>query len=194
MGKTDGNHSDDDIGTVHPHAGGENRRAAKSAARLLGSPPRGWGKRARLDRSWGCSRFTPTRVGKTFRPASALWPSPRFTPTRVGKTRWALLPLRSARFTPTRVGKTQSRCTGRWPGAVHPHAGGENSPCRDLAITEVRFTPTRVGKTASRAWLCISWFGSPPRGWGKLARCPFAMICPPVHPHAGGENQRQRTS
>ena len=72
---------------VHPHAGGENCRLLWLPCDSLGSPPRGWGKRGDRPFATDGQRFTPTRVGKTFRTILPSFLSIWFTPTRVGKTR-----------------------------------------------------------------------------------------------------------
>src|SRR5690606_24344225 len=71
--------------SVHPHACGDNEKAAPSQERLGGSPPRVWVQRhPRLGQgTW--ARFTPTRVGTTQQdPAAAA--GRLVHPTRVGTT------------------------------------------------------------------------------------------------------------
>ena len=55
----------DDLGAVHPHAGGEYPRREKVPEAQAGSPPRRWGIHAYVDRSHIILRFTPTQVGNT---------------------------------------------------------------------------------------------------------------------------------
>ena len=146
MGKTWGLGAGRKAGPVHPHAGGENYIRPSDVVVAHGSPPRGWGKRCRRYRSRCRSRFTPTRVGKTYS-LSAGQAGLSVHPHAGGEN--AGLPyLRGdrLRFTPTRVGKTNRGPSGMPVNSVHPHAGGEN--------TWIPFTARDIS-------------GSPPRGWGK---------------------------
>ena len=52
------------IGTVHPHARGENLGVVLAAGNAVGSPPRTWGKCRALECGVEKFRFTPTHVGK----------------------------------------------------------------------------------------------------------------------------------
>jgi len=72
VGKTSGKGSRQIKITVHPHACGENRRGRAHTGRLNGSPPRVWGKQKTQKLEGRGIRFTPTRVGKTRRPARIL--------------------------------------------------------------------------------------------------------------------------
>ena len=49
----------------HPHAGGEDGRAAQCSGVVLETPPRGWGRPGHGTLKSGQARNTPTRVGKT---------------------------------------------------------------------------------------------------------------------------------
>ena len=116
--------------------------------------------------SGGSTRYTPTRVGKTYTQTlishmpqvhphacgenyrrCANTPITIGTPPRVwGKLPKFLLGNWLSRYTPTRVGKTQHPQYMRRGLQVHPHACGEN--------------PTSP--------LLTSWgLGTPPRVWGK---------------------------
>ena len=155
-----------------------------------GSPPRVWGKQRRRRVFIVGSRFTPTRVGKTER-IDVNDKETRFTPTRVGKTRrQRLLRLRSA-VHPHACGENQRLQPGRQVFAGSPPRvwGKRFSPGTKTSTT--RFTPTRVGKTRTPhpdppcwpvhphacgenrdAWRAgYDAGGSPPRVWGKRARC-----------------------
>src|SRR6266508_4414435 len=51
--------------SVHPHACGDDRSARMERTRGRGSPPRVWGRLARISIDQDLKRFTPTRVGTT---------------------------------------------------------------------------------------------------------------------------------
>jgi len=152
--------------TVHPHARGENESTPDQMARLLGPPPRAWGKLLHHPLSSCVSRSTPTRVGKTICTTllpvkAAVHPHARgenipFSngslamtgppPRAWGKRQndWPV-PAR-VRSTPTRVGKTFQRTEFCHWHSVHPHARGEN-------VRSAIARPSSVGP--------------PPRAWGK---------------------------
>ncbi len=150
---------------VHPHACGECSWRRKSAASLIGSPPRVWGMLHHA-RIWQFPiRFTPTRVGNANRrktkrevwtvhphacgecvPAALGEGGGHGSPPRVWGMRSRRPDNRSTpRFTPTRVGNASQAPISIGPGPVHPHACGE---CTKIAP---------VSSTNS---------GSPPRVWG----------------------------
>ena len=154
------------IGTVHPHARGDNIRIESLARQYRGSPPRAWGQRVILLFRVYRNRFTPTRVGTTpRRSARAAWravhphargdndeeraavgPENGSPPRAWGQRGIIGSQPRCRRFTPTRVGTTGTdrRASPAYP--VHPHARGDN-----LTIT--------AGTAA--------YTGSPPRAWGQ---------------------------
>ena len=51
--------------SVHPHGRGEHERVANANVFTVGSSPRAWGTRARLERFGRVCRFIPTGVGNT---------------------------------------------------------------------------------------------------------------------------------
>ena len=113
--------------SVHPHAGGENGLSMFPRRPVIGSPPRGWGKRRHRRLAQRRERFTPTRVGKTkcqtvtsagktVHPhaggENCWWPLPDngisgSPPRGWGKRHYVLDKPLVGRFTPTRVGKTR---------------------------------------------------------------------------------------
>ena len=140
--------------------------AAPMAARLPGSPPRGWGKLARPRANAHPHRFTPTRVGKTMRCDGCSAPTP---------------------VHPHAGGENALGSDGCPRPTVHPHAGGENSIPITPNLKTNRFTPTRVGKTLSvRSDLSRS--SVHPHAGGENVRSSARLAACPVHPHAGGEN------
>ena len=196
---------------VHPHACGENSVKQRHPVGFIGTPPRVWGKRPGGKPRVALCRYTPTRVGKTQWSAHSRL-SYRVHPHACGENLFFLISFTTAtgtpprvwgkliqpnprvrwsRYTPTRVGKTLHPDKLDQPDQVHPHACGENGeriagayliagtpprvwgkplmPTYDGVIG--RYTPTRVGKTFIRSGI---FFGTQ------------------VHPHACGENSRQR--
>ena len=131
---------------VHPHACGENTFCRSLKCDNAGSPPRVWGKPYLTKKCRLCPRFTPTRVGKTFRrtarrSARSVHPHacgendtgknpldvlPGSPPRVWGKHMTIYRAPDRTRFTPTRVGKTCQRGDAGNLRAVHPHACGEN--------------------------------------------------------------------
>ncbi len=151
---------------VHPHACGEDYGPARKKAGGAGSPPRVWGRLELCSRQAGKSRFTPTRVGKTwthrnFSRTTPVHPhacgedvqgttlacSVYGSPPRVwGRLRLGQREGTELRFTPTRVGKTSRSSRSSLAIAVHPHACGEDL----LKMSAL-----------------LAFFGSPPRVWGR---------------------------
>ena len=136
------------------------------AFRILGSPPRVWGRPIATSAPARRARFTPTGVGKTV-PAPPCDCSSSVHPHGCGEDnssggrakclagspprvwgRHATSPARmpGLRFTPTGVGKTSLDFVPANADAVHPHGCGE-----DLRFGIYRFYPK----------------GSPPRVWGR---------------------------
>ncbi len=187
VGKTATPPTSPDRPPVHPHACGENDETDDSIRVRIGTPPRVWGKRKHAAPQDEISRYTPTRVGKTWQ-SHGIRVVVDGTPPRV----WGKLPLLTGvltrvRYTPTRVGKTPSAGPPRTRSSVHPHACGENVDDVDDASIHsgtpprvwgkrnwgnrneplCRYTPTRVGKTTARS---------------------HSSSLMAVHPHACGEN------
>ena len=151
--------------TVHPHACGEYVSPIFIFPSFIGSPPRVWGIHVTGGRVVAPRRFTPTRVGNTWRSRrgeteSAVHPhacgeyaaaAMRFSvsvgsPPRV----WGILQdiedaYSDNRFTPTRVGNTSANTPEMIFPSVHPHACGEY---------------------LLRSWQTPGTYGSPPRVWG----------------------------
>ena len=156
---------------VHPHAGGENFGRGSARPACGGSPPRGWGKLFGELGQISRDRFTPTRVGKTFRPIVRR-ASTAVHPHAGGENALVAASLVADFGSPPRGwGKRVVVLAFRRATPVHPHAGGENGP--SLMCAE-------------------AMYGSPPRGWGKHFSADVAALAIPVHPHAGGENAHRR--
>ena len=106
VGKTIKKRREEQIVTVHPHAGGENKALEDIMSYEVGSPPRGWGKPYGSRKMGLLNRFTPTRVGKTL--PSLLSDRTNSVHPHAGGENVTVSGVSGdgARFTPTRVGKT----------------------------------------------------------------------------------------
>jgi len=134
-----------DLGSGHPHAGGEIVLARNLAHHFPGPSPRGWGNRLQSIARKQLTRAIPTRVGKSRsrkgnrinRPGhphaggeiTQAWeqtypsngPSPRGWGNPTGEGSGPIC----ARAIPTRVGKSRKGCLRMCLFSGHPHAGGE---------------------------------------------------------------------
>ena len=113
---------------VHPHGRGEKAITPPPGSRLVGSPPRAWGKDRRGPAEHGPRRFTPTGVGKslTFHHAACYT---RVHPHGRGE-------------------KSHTRCRTAASFGSPPRAWGKGLP-HTLRLRAGRFTPTGVGKSSS---------------------------------------------
>ncbi len=135
---------------VHPHACGENVSLVVALFLYRGSPPRVWGKLApRGFEESRTVRFTPTRVGKTYRGrCSRYWQTG--SPPRVWGKR---IPPRLRKF--------------RLHGSP-PRVWGKPSPLTCQPSPRPGSPPRVWGKLILRSSRCFLQAGSPPRVWGKL--------------------------
>ena len=151
-----------------------------------GSPPHVWGNLPLPLQKIRLLRFTPTRVGKSFKlraasnlaavhphtcgeisHTSAIVSALSGSPPHVwGNPTWLLAYVGCYRFTPTRVGKScdAAYCIAAKAGSP-PHVWGNHLALQTQALL-VRFTPTRVGKSSFMQ---------------------FWMARATVHPHTCGE-------
>ena len=152
---------------VHPHAHGDDVAAGVPSRRLVGSPPRPWGRSGDSRRPGGGARFTPTPVGTISRASVIATPRPVHPHARGDDSacasaasstggspprpwgRWARArPARPGpRFTPTPVGTMAAGASGVIGPPVHPHARGDDGAEHGCAARPR---------------------GSPPRPWGRL--------------------------
>ena len=183
------------------------------ASRIIGSPPRAWGRL-----TVGASIDAPPTVhpharGDDARRDALLAVRVRFTPTRVGTTRrWQRSRVACDGSPPRAWGR---RASGRRAIAcvtVHPHARGDDAlgaPGRRLTIGSPPRAWGRRSQITGEADLGV---GSPPRAWGRLRRlrraatagrftptrvgtttwCSSTASRRPVHPHARGDDARSR--
>jgi len=173
--------------TVHPHARGDDAPVQESGHTRPGSPPRAWGRLQGLQLGQLLRRFTPTRVGTTWRGA-VMEKAPSVHPHARGDDE---IPSSRASRTvgsPPRAWGRRTRPLSTWLiQAVHPHARGD----------DIRLRPC-VCRTA----------GSPPRAWGRhpggalvhrgarftptrvgtTRTGPGSAGCCAVHPHARGDD------
>ena len=146
MGKTNASVSPAKSRKKHPHARGEDARAATASLYSPETPPRTWGRRIDIFVDAVSIGNTPTHVGKTSlckrnRAVDGKHPHARgedrlvicATPS-IGETpprTWGRLSLSAAfmaarRNTPTHVGKTYVQALSACLMAKHPHARGED--------------------------------------------------------------------
>ena len=177
---------------------------------VLGSPPRGWGRRLHHPRVRYCPRFTPTRVGTTNtgppgQQERAVHPHAGGDDGE-GVCAWPI----NLGSPPRGWGRRRGSAARAGTPAVHPHAGGDDIPRDDLGMVSTRFTPTRVGTTCLDKVRPRRPLGSPPRGWGRrryhaghrewlrftptrvgtTQRPSRPRVTLSVHPHAGGDDSR----
>ena len=154
---------------AHPRAGGENKSLHTIHSSVLGSSPRGRGKRELTFRCVVFYRLIPARAGKTLlaRAVSAVlgahpraggenlelddlgWLRNGSSPRGRGKLRPIDLRNVPERLIPARAGKTPAPSPRLHACQAHPRAGGENM----------------------LSWILVGQRdGSSPRGRGKLGR------------------------
>ena len=154
---------------VHPHVRGEDVDGESTLRdRLVGSPPRAWGRRRRRRLTSRANAGSPPRAWGGPTSADATSACDTGSPPRA----WGRRP----------------NVPRRSPAAVHPHVRGEDMRASSWQRSPRRFTPTCVGRTApamSRSTRCrftptcvgtITTLGRWPRGNR------------PVHPHVRGED------
>ena len=151
---------------AHPRAGGENSTASASLWRLLGSSPRGRGKRPDRPDASARLRLIPARAGKTTRqtrrirslaahpraggenlpPPSTCSPPNGSSPRGRGKPCNPPTPMLTTGLIPARAGKTGRGLPNHGPGQAHPRAGGENVPMRKRPLAVLGSSPRGRGK------------------------------------------------
>ena len=113
-------------GAVHPHVRGEDMILWRMSLRVIGSPPRAWGRRQRSVHHQWVSRFTPTCVGKTSGGAGTTPVQPVHPHVR-GEDAGSQMQAPKQDGSPPRA----------WGRLTRPQIGR----------FDTRFTPTCVGKT-----------------------------------------------
>ena len=159
-------------------------------ARRRGSPPRVWGKLLPVFGVTDIDAVHPHACGENDLPSFPAQHASRFTPTRVGKTVSALPVGFLLAVHPHACGENAvADCAGAYASGSPPRVWGKRLG-RGGRGDWYRFTPTRVGKTRmglllgeqppvhphacgenrSLVMVLSSYFGSPPRVWGKRYR------------------------
>ena len=158
--------------TAHPRAGGENATVQEVGCHMLGSSPRGRGKRVGAITRARLPRLIPARAGKTSGVCVCTFVH-RAHPRAGGENHTLMTDLQTrADSSPRGRGKHKLGSSCHFRGLAHPRAGGENFISRTC--------DTMRG-------------GSSPRGRGKHklgSSCHFRGL---AHPRAGGENFISRT-
>jgi len=174
------------LGTVHPHACGENRHPPSVTRPRLGTPPRLWGKPSNKSNipltisvhPHACGennppasvaahgRGTPPRLWGKLNHNTVVWATSRYTPTPVGKTIAALFRLIHGAVHPHACGENVGMAASRWVSSVHPHACGENvGMAASRWVSSVH--PHACGENSVGGSAGVSTSGTPPRLWGK---------------------------
>ena len=134
---------------AHPRVGGENHEHGRLPFGVVGSSPRGRGKRVQFPGRAACARLIPAWAGKTRRRKPALgkhWAHPRVggengilvdshlcshgsSPRGRGKLQVFPFIGTAHRLIPAWAGKTERPSPASTPPGAHPRVGGENT-CR----------------------------------------------------------------
>ena len=188
--------------------GGENDFDIVALFDVLGSSPRGRGKRPAIEAAFTPRRLIPAWAGKT-RPQFRLAPTRRAHP-RVGgensktgaveiatsgsspRGRGKPLEVQDAggvpRLIPAWAGKTDSphrRCA---PPAAHPRVGGENKTNDLIGVAADGSSPRGRGKHQEPDFECLG-VGLIPAWAGKTWNMLMMRSATGAHPRVGGENR-----
>ena len=174
---------------AHPRVGGENANSGLPVVSLVGSSPRGRGKRGRPRTRKRCRRLIPAWAGKTSRGSS--WPQQRGAHPRVGGENGYLSVFRvtglgssprgrgkrdlrrvkgvTTGLIPAWAGKTAGYGARAGRGRAHPRVGGENLRMPSRPQSKTGSSPRGRGKpwgtvggiTMDR--LIPAWAGKTPR-------------------------------
>ena len=192
----------------HPHERGEDRRHLRHAGRDEETPPRAWGRLLIKKGIPLLLRNTPTSVGKTSRwcsicPGVQKHPHERgedqllfqilVTITETPPRAWGRLPLRLAHIlisgnTPTSVGKTPYNWSATLPWQKHPHERGEDGAGL-RAGDERSETPPRAWGRLFTCVYAVSLSGNTPTSVGKTMNADLHMSEDLKHPHERGEDK-----
>ena len=174
-------------GWAHPRVGGENWSLPRLPCRLLGSSPRGRGKRDGDGAGPPARRLIPAWAGKTSRPRHT--PKCSAAHPRVGgENDEALLPITwSTGSSPRGRGKLRAPRHDERVTVAHPRVGGENFFRVDRLTGGAGSSPRGRGKRPVHID-CRVPGGLIPAWAGKTSASPGPSRWPPAHPRVGGEN------
>ncbi len=195
--------------SVHPHVRGDGVMIATIAVDSIGSPPRAWGRLAKLVPDRHVVRFTPTCVGT----ATATGPQSAATAVhprvrgdggrgtgdqgrRVGspprawgrRTNIGIGPIWK-RFTPTCVGTAAEETCPPRHSSVHPHVRGDGIRCC-VVTGYVYGSPPRAWGRRLTMGGCVGWTGFTPTCVGTAAGSENMACAISVHPHVRGDGPR----
>ena len=196
---------------AHPRAGGENPYGYSPSAVILGSSPRGRGKRRRAGLDERVNGLIPARAGKTLKTASIApvdWAHPRAggenptfaakspmcagsSPRGRGKLSEMDRTVLATGLIPARAGKTGQHRGGGGHHRAHPRAGGENSTSDAKPSRGMGSSPRGRGKLHFRDRKPDRQRLIPARA-GKTRRVRLGRRSGGAHPRAGGENFHMR--
>ena len=192
---------------AHPRVGGENRMGRRPSRRIVGSSPRGRGKRADVLFRLHELGLIPAWAGKTSNFLLGLHQDPAH-PRVGGENSLARLEIQSSEgssprgrgkqisvsagwekigLIPAWAGKTSTPMNTWRSGRAHPRVGGENGPSPGMVPRVVGSSPRGRGKLGIRVfrvpfWRLIPAWAGKTQYWttrGAIAR---------AHPRVGGEN------
>ena len=193
--------------TVHPHVCGDDQAPGVDIERVVGSPPRVWGRLTAQAEAINSKRFTPTCVGTTCAVTSATSASqvhPHVcgddynsgihekgrsgSPPRVwGRPLVGRRFRGRCRFTPTCVGTTDQPRRARASSTVHPHVCGDDCNLNEWWRLSAGSPPRVWGRQPTMALAAfLSWFT--PTCVGTTVRPPCSANRSTVHPHVCGDD------
>ena len=193
--------------TAHPRVGGENDFDIERLAGVLGSSPRGRGKRLGQEEVAGVEGLIPAWAGKTGGVEvlpRGVGAHPRVggenasltmmcaivggsSPRGRGKQVEALLVQVLHGLIPAWAGKTSRSRRASGPRWAHPRVGGENDSCVNGRVGLAGSSPRGRGKPA-RTRGAPSTGGLIPAWAGKTRRREGLVRWARAHPRVGGEN------
>ena len=175
----------------HPHARGEDAAGALFGFLHRETPPRTWGRQANRHQIARTPGNTPTHVGKTPRLTRRICPWPE-TPPRTWGRRWRGGDVQQRDGnTPTHVGKTQGGSGRSGAEQKHPHARGEDG-IKSVLSTGDEETPPRTWGRHLLVEVGGTPVGNTPTHVGKTDATTTRRSSSRKHPHARGEDRRQR--
>ena len=198
--------------TAHPRAGGENSTPFAASCAVMGSSPRGRGKRIMGQQAARGQGLIPARAGKTGKPTSsqrgraahpraggenarvpvAITASPGSSPRGRGKRVSVVSVIVGLRLIPARAGKTGAPATTCGAVPAHPRAGGENHFGNLSARKFLGSSPRGRGKLL-RSKRHVPAPGLIPARAGKTTRSTPTALRSTAHPRAGGENDEYQS-
>ena len=173
--------------TAHPRAGGENATVQEVGCHMLGSSPRGRGKRVGAITRARLPRLIPARAGKTSGVCVCTFVH-RAHPRAGGENHTLMTDLQTrADSSPRGRGKHKLGSSCHFRGLAHPRAGGENFISRTCDTMRGGSSPRGRGKPLPVRRVVLVLRLIPARA-GKTCAFRYQRSHGWAHPRAGGEN------